>query len=69
VSESAERYRKVRSRDWRSCDRKVRYDTFDQADRYRRRAEGDRPQGLRVYDCELCGGWHLTKRSKGGTVT
>ena len=47
----------------RSCALKRRYATFHEADRTRRERERQSGYILRVYDCEGCGGWHLTGAS------
>ncbi len=49
----------------RGCQAKRRYPTFFEADRVRRRCEEARGAKLRVYDCEGCGGWHLTGKIQG----
>lgn len=28
------------------------------------RRKRNRPEAVRVYECPLCGGWHLTKQEK-----
>ena len=44
-----------------SCTSKARYETYWQA-RYAAREQEARTPGLRLglYECEYCGGWHLT---------
>jgi hypothetical protein len=47
-----------------ACRRKKRFETEREADdaAYRARMEGRR---LGVYQCDWCGGWHLTSRRDG----
>lgn len=47
-----------------SCFRKVRYDSEQRAERYRRKREQEGAEPLRVYFCDICGGYHLTKVSQ-----
>lgn len=41
---------------WRSCTRKHRYKNFFTASKW------GNEYGLRVYDCQVCRGYHLTKK-------
>jgi hypothetical protein len=43
------------------CLRKTRYRNDHEAMRVARRIKEQRGTGLRAYECEACGGWHLTK--------
>lgn len=66
MSKNAARYTKQRREvAGRGCRAKARYATFHEADRIRRRCEEARGAALRVYDCEGCGGWHLTGKIQG----
>lgn len=47
---------------YRSCVSKVAYPSEQKAGAKARRAKHARDVELRVYACELCGRWHLTKR-------
>lgn len=47
------------------CAVKVRYGSFADADADRWRIEGEEEYPIFVYDCEHCGGWHLTKNEPG----
>jgi len=46
----------------RSCWRKSRYATEDQARRMAARCMDARGEPLRSYACHECGGWHLTSK-------
>ena len=66
MSYGADRFTKPRTAGpGRGCRAKARYATFHEADRVRRRCEEERGAPLRVYDCEACGGWHLTGKILG----
>lgn len=47
-----------------SCRRKKRYATHSEATRKAKRAGMKRGVKLRVYFCNFCGGFHLTKQPK-----
>lgn len=51
-----------RKRAYHSCGRKRRYRDHWEAQRAQRKAEAERGQPLRIYDCHLCKGYHLTSR-------
>jgi hypothetical protein len=51
---------------WRSCEKKARYRTEGEAQHFANRAMQHRPQTtLRVYDCGICNGWHMTSKPLG----
>lgn len=60
MSLSALRLRRTKSRRWRGCRDKNRYDSAHEAEHARIECERARGQRLRIYDCDDCGGWHLT---------
>lgn len=61
MSYSADRFRPApKPRLWRGCGSKHRYENFHAAERARLACEDQRGTALRVYDCEICSGWHLT---------
>lgn len=45
---------------WKSCEKKNRYATRDEAEEARTWCEERGTRGLEIYRCEYCGGWHLT---------
>ena len=45
---------------WKSCEKKNRYATRDEAEEARKWCEDRGTRGLEIYRCEYCGGWHLT---------
>lgn len=45
---------------WKSCEKKNRYTTRDEAEEARKWCEDRGTRGLEIYRCEYCGGWHLT---------
>lgn len=48
---------------WRACEKKNRYRTQAEARRFARLSMSRRPEApLRVYECVICNGWHLTSR-------
>jgi len=49
-----------------SCSRKVRYATQSEATRQARKAEKERGVEIRVYFCNFCNGYHLTKQMRRG---
>ena len=48
----------------KSCLKKNRYETKEGARFIQRKAYRERMHKLRVYFCEHCNGWHVTKRLK-----
>lgn len=48
----------------RECDGKKRYITENYARKVQRLRQPKEPERLFVYECPLCGGWHLTRREK-----
>lgn len=48
--------------EFRSCVRKRRHKTEEDALRAAKRSTKERSKQLSVYQCHLCGGWHLTSR-------
>jgi len=49
----------------KSCFFKRKYDSSGEAAAYMRKCNAIREVKLRVYHCDLCDGWHLTKKLKG----
>ena len=50
---------------WRQCGKKKRYATEGEAPRQIAAIHRHRPnEQLRVYDCAICNGWHLTNQPK-----
>jgi len=57
---------KAGRRVWKSCERKTRYRTEGEAIRFANAAMKNRPHTtLRVYDCGICNGWHMTSKPLG----
>lgn len=44
------------------CERKVRYHSWETANEGRQQAQRYNPRIFRVYQCDFCGGWHLTTK-------
>lgn len=45
---------------WRSCEKKIKHESQDQAYVHRRRLPGR----YSVYKCTFCGGWHVGRATK-----
>lgn len=45
---------------WRSCEKKIKHDTSDQAHAHKRHLSGR----YSVYKCTFCGGWHVGRTTK-----
>lgn len=50
----------------RSCGRKSRFHTQEEAEQYVARRKAKYGDNLRSYDCLYCKGWHLTTVKKEG---
>lgn len=50
----------------KGCSRKKRYSTEALAEKVARKVKYERGDDCRAYFCELCGGFHLTKKPKEG---
>lgn len=48
---------------YRACDRKKRYATRAEAEDAIRACRRHGSRDLNCYECEFCGGWHLTHRA------
>ena len=48
---------------WRQCGSKNRYRHEHDAQQYRKKYEKLRGEKLRIYDCPVCNGFHLTSTS------
>jgi rubrerythrin len=48
----------------RMCFEKKDYKTEQQANKIKKHAEAKRDVKLRVYQCPICGFWHLTSKSE-----
>lgn len=46
----------------RSCHSKHRYHDASDAKRMRHKRQAAGAGPLRIYPCDLCGGWHLTRK-------
>jgi len=49
---------------YRQCLKKARYRSEHEARLFANRGENKRGVRLRVYECPICGGWHITKRTE-----
>jgi hypothetical protein len=49
---------------YNECYKKSRYRTKDIAEMYKQKAEAARPVALRVYSCNVCSGYHITKKGE-----
>ncbi len=60
------RAKKVGAKAWSGCAKKTRYRTEGEAQHFANRAMQHRPYPpLRVYDCSICNGWHMTGKPLG----
>lgn len=50
---------------YKSCEKKNRYATRDDAEEALRWCEARGKRGLAIYRCDWCGGWHLTSHPRG----
>ena len=50
---------------YKSCEKKNRYATREDAEEARAWCEARGKRGLAIYRCEWCGGWHLTSHPRG----
>lgn len=57
---SKKRHRDMDKSEYRQCGKKIRYKTHADAVAAKHKCEKARGKALRVYRCELCGGFHLT---------
>lgn len=48
----------------RTCDRKVRYETQEEASAARTRLFRSGSGGMNVYKCKFCGGYHIGHRNE-----
>lgn len=63
---SGTRLKCARKRAYWSCEKKTRYRSQDEAKRVADKVKHLRGTNLRIYYCEHCRGYHLTKQARGG---
>ena len=57
-----ERERREEHLRYRGCDRKKRYDSREEATEAIRSCQRHGSRDLSCYECDYCGGWHLTHK-------